>query len=182
VALSDDLRRAAESAVRWAEMGEELTGIIPAEPSAAVRVYLCSFTLNGGRRWLVFDDRGSPVTSRSLVREAVSIAALCELAEETAVGGDLDDLAAELVALELTERPVGIEQAQEAVRALQHAVGAPPQVASPERLDGLGHAARRLEQTLGDGASPFAEAMKVSTASVEALTQEVESNYKVDLE
>jgi hypothetical protein len=181
VALTDDLRRAAEAAVRYAVEGEDLTGIIPAEPASGVRLYLCAFAVEGERSWLVLDGGGQPVEDRSLVRDTVSIAALCELAEETAGGGDLDDLSSQLVALRLTEAPVGIEEAEEAVRALQDAIGAGVQVATPSRLDELGQATRRLELALGEGASPFGEAMKAAMGSVEALTGDVERNYKLVL-
>jgi hypothetical protein len=181
VALSDDLRRAAEAAVRYADAGEELSGIIPAQPTAGVRVYLCAYTLDHRRTWLVVDDDGKVIDSRDLVRDTVSIAALCELAEETAGGGDLDDLSAELVALRLTEAPAGIEEAEAAVRALQGAVGEPPHLASPERLDDLGRATRRLETALGEGGSPFAEAMKAAMTTIDAVTADVERNYKREL-
>jgi hypothetical protein len=92
MALSDDLRRAAEAAVRYATPGEELTGIVPAEPERGVRVYLCAYAAGEERSWLVLDDAGAPVDSRALVRDTVSIAALCELAEETAGLVDGTDL------------------------------------------------------------------------------------------
>ena len=142
MALTEDLRRAAEAAVRYADAGEELTGIVAAEPAAGDRVYLCAYALEEQRRWLAVDSDGRAIESRRLVRDAVSIAALCELAEETAGGGDLDDLAAQLVSLRLTEAPAGIEEAEEAVRALQHQIGSVPQVATPDRLDELGRATR----------------------------------------
>ena len=182
MALSDDLRRAAEAAVRFADPDEELTGIIAAEPATGLRLYLCAYTVDAERRWLVLDDDGRPVESRVLVRDAISIAALCELAEETAGGGQLDDLAAELASLRITEAPVGIEEAQEAVRALERTIGNGPQLAAPDRLDDVGRATRRLEQALGEGGgSPFAEAMKGAIASVEALAADVERHYKRDL-
>lgn len=181
MALSDDLRRAAEAAVRYADAGEELSGIIPAEPASGVRVYLCAYTLDSRRTWLVVDDDGHAVESRGLVRDTVSIAALCELAEETAGGGDLDELSGRLVALRLTDAPAGIEEAEAAVRALQHTVGEAPQLASPVRLDDLGRATRRLEVALGEGTSPFAEAMKVAMTTIEALTDDVERSYKREL-
>lgn len=181
MALTDELRRAAEAAIRYADEGEELTGIIPAEPAAGVRLYLCAFAVEDERSWLVLDADGRPVESRSLVRETVSIAALCELAEETAGGGDLDELSSQLVALRVTEAPLGIEEAEEAVRALQGTIGGGVRVATPSRLDALGQATRRLELALGEGASPFAEAMKAAMASVEALAGDVERNYKLVL-
>ena len=82
--LDGDLRRAAEAAVPYATEGEELVGIVPAEPASGVRLYVCAY---GGRQestWLVLDATGVPVEERALVRDAVSIAALCEVAEEAA--------------------------------------------------------------------------------------------------
>jgi hypothetical protein len=46
-------------------------------------------------------------------------------------------------------------------------------------LDEVGAATRRLELALGtDGRSPFADAMQQGSAAVQALTTEVEANYK----
>ncbi len=79
------------------------------------------------------------------IRDVVAITALCEIAEESAVGVDLDELMAQLVALRLTENPEGIEEAEAALRTLQHTIGTPPHLATPARLDeiGAGHAAAR---------------------------------------
>ena len=104
------------------------------------------------------------VGERALVRAAVSVAALAELAEESAGGGKLEELRQQLVALRVTEAPEGIEDAEEAALALERTIAATPRVASPEYLDAIGFAARRLEQALGEiGSSPFAEAMKNAT-------------------
>jgi hypothetical protein len=85
VALDQELRRIADAAVTHCAEGEELTGIVPAEPSSGVRVYVCSYQVGDDRSWLVLDAEGHTVVDRSLVRDAVSIAALYELAED-AVG------------------------------------------------------------------------------------------------
>jgi hypothetical protein len=82
VELEQELRRIADAAVRHAAEGEELTGIVPAEPGTGVRVYVCAFGDGQETSWLVLDSDGRPVEDRSLVRDAVSIAALYELAEE----------------------------------------------------------------------------------------------------
>jgi hypothetical protein len=88
MALDLELRRIAESAVTYCRDGEELAGIIPAEPTVGVRLYVCAYRDGEEASWLVLDSDGSPVEDRSLVRDAVSIAALYELAEEAAGKGD----------------------------------------------------------------------------------------------
>jgi hypothetical protein len=180
VELGDELARIAEAAIRFADPGEELAGIVPAEPSSGRRGYLCAFRRDGeATSWLVLDNGARPVDDRIAVRETVSIAALCELADELAGGGDLDELRSQLVALRVTENPPGIDEAEEAALALQAAIGGTPRVATPEHLDTVGAATGRLERVLGGSASPFANAMKQASATVNELTRDVEAAYKV---
>jgi hypothetical protein len=183
VALSDELDRVAEVAAGYAATGEELAGIVASEPGQGRRAYLCAFSADGARSWLALDSEGAPVSSRALVREIASIAALCELAEDAAGGGELEELRAQLATVRVTENPPGIDAAEEAALELERTLGAPPRVASPAYLDAVGAATRKLELALGTSAgSPFAEAMKQATVAVDALTLEVESSYKVPLE
>lgn len=178
--LSEQLARIAEAARGFAGTGEELAAVIPAEPGSGVRVYLCAYGDEGeNKSWLALDDDGRPIASRSLLRDAVSIAALCEVAEEVAGGGRLDDLRSQLVALRMTENPPGIEEAEEATLALERAVGAIPRLASPAYLDEIGAASQRLEQALGEiGRSPFAEALKHAVDTVDELSRDVERDYR----
>ena len=183
MALSDELSRVAEVAAGHAARGEELAGIIAAEPGEGRRAYLCAFSGDGVRSWLALDAAGEPVASRALVRESVSIAALCELAEDAAGGGELEELRSQLATLRLTEEPPGIEEAEEAALELERVIGVPPRLATPAYLDAVGAATRKLELALGSAtASPFAEAMKRGTVAVDALAQEVETTYKLPLE
>ena len=104
MSLDQELRRIADAAVAYCAEGEELTGIVPAEPGSGVRVYVCAYQAGNERSWLVLDSDGRAVQDRSLVRDAVSIAALYELAEDAvgasdgeprvATPGELDALAA----------------------------------------------------------------------------------------
>ena len=181
MSLNEELERIAAAATLNADAGETLLGILSAEPHPGERVYLCAFERGGGRSWLALDGAGAPVTSRRAVRDAASIAALCELAEEVAAGGDLDDLIARLVAVRMTEAPAGIEEAEEAARNLQRTIEPPPRLASPDYLDRIGDATRRLERALGEGGSPFAEGMKCGMEAVDQLTQEIEGSYKGEL-
>jgi hypothetical protein len=176
--LEEEIAAAREAALRHAEPGEELVGVVPAEPGGA-RVYVCAYERDGGSAWLALDETGQPLGDRALVRDAVSIAALCELAEETAGGGDVGDLRARLVELRLTENPEGIEEAERAAAELQETIAAPPRVASVGYLDAIGGAATRLEHALGEvGDSPFAVAMKSGLAAAEDLALQVERSYK----
>ncbi|MDQ2981873.1 MAG: hypothetical protein M3R26_06095 [Actinomycetota bacterium] len=85
MSLSEDVGRIAEAAVRYAAPGEELAAVLPVEPASGERVYLCAFSqADGAQGWLALDDRGSPLTNRTLIRDAASIAALVEIAEESA--------------------------------------------------------------------------------------------------
>jgi hypothetical protein len=184
VTLPDDFDRIAAAARALAEDGEQVTGVLAAEPPTGGRVYLCAFTRPEGLTWLALDDEGQPVTRREVVRAAASLIALCEVAEESAGGGELDDLLARLVALRLTENPIGIDEAEEAVRELQRVLGATPRVATAAFLDDVGEATRRLEEALGEsgGGSPFAELMKQGAASVEEFRTDVESHYRGELD
>ena len=109
---------------------------------------------------------------RALVRDTVSIVGLCELAEESAGGGDPD-----LLGTLLAEG--GLAEASQAAEALQNTIAEPPRVASPAYLDAIGAAASRLERALGDaGPSPFAHAMQAGAGAVDELVSDVERTYK----
>jgi hypothetical protein len=179
VALADDLERIAATAATHAD-GAALTGILAAEPATGLRVYVCAFESAAGERsWLALRGDGVPVQSQRDVRDAVSIAALCEVAEEAAFPGDLDDLRAQLVALRITESPDGIDEAEDAARDLQLVLGSPPHLASPERLDEIGRAVRRLELALDPAApSPFSQAMRSAVDVADALWADVATAYR----
>jgi hypothetical protein len=184
VALSHELARAADAAAAFATDGESLEAVLAAEPYPDRRLYLCSFASGSepqSRTWLVVDADGSPVSRRDAVRDAVSVAALAEIAADTAAGGDLDALLRELDSLEQAEPSADVAGARAAAVALRDVVGEPPRVATPAYLDDVGAATRRLELALGEGASPFATAMAAARAAVEALTAEVEAGYKREL-
>jgi hypothetical protein len=177
--LEEEISGARAAAARYVDDGEEVIGVVPTEPREGGRVYLCAYRSDGDPSWIALDETGAPVVDRALVRDAVSIAAMCELAEECAGGGDLGELRARLLELRLTEQPEGIEEAEEAAAELQATIVAPPRVATLAYLDGLGRAAARLEQALGGvGGSSFAAAMKSGIAAADDLAAQVERAYK----
>jgi hypothetical protein len=184
MSLSDELERAAEDALAAIEGGVSVSGVLPTEAQPGARVFVCSIDgADGTRGWLAVRLDGSLVTARSDLRAAVSIAALCEVAADSAAGGDLDGLIASLADLREREAPEGIEDAEEAARALREVIGDPPQLATPERLDEIGAATRRLEHELDPGGpSPFASALKAAQGAVQELQREVEAGYLAELD
>jgi hypothetical protein len=163
--LADEITAARDAALALAEDGEALTGVVPTEPGLGARVYLCAYENGDGLGWLALDADGVPVVDRTLLRDAVSIAALCELAEESAGGGDLDELRARLAELRRVENPDGIDVAERAAEELAAVVGETPRLASPAYLDDFG--------------SP--DVVTSAFGAVESLTDEVEAAYKQEL-
>jgi hypothetical protein len=181
VALEEEIEAARTAAAAFVREGEELVGVVPTEPAEGARVYLCAYANGDERAWLALDGDGATVDDRRLVRDAASIAALCELAEESAGGGDLPELRARLAELRETERPEGIEEAEEAAARLEAAIQPPPRLATPAYLDAIGNAAAALERALGGHGSPFAEALTFGLASAEEFAAEVEGTYRLEL-
>jgi hypothetical protein len=181
--LADDLERVAELAAAHGSDSDVVSGVLATETEPGRRVYLCSIDgADGTRAWAGVADDGSLVTTRAELRAAVSIAALCEVAVDTAGGGDLDGLIASLADLRARDAPEGIEDAEEAAHALRAVIGDPPQLATPARLDEIGAATRRLELQLDPGgASPFSAALKAAQDAVSELQREVEAGYLVEL-
>ena len=183
--LAEELERIAARAASFAEREERVLAVLATEARAGRRVYLCAFGGADGSAagWLALDATGESIAERQVVRDAVSIAAMCEVAEETAAGGDLDELKSRLVALRVTEDPPGIDEAEAALEELQRVLGSPPQLATTGRLDAIGHATRQLELALGGDleGSPFLQAMKGAPGVVDRLTADVESSYRAPL-
>jgi hypothetical protein len=179
VEASADLARIAAVAERFAEPGERVAGIVSAELLTGRRIYLCAFEAPEGLSWLALDEATEPISDRGVVREAASLAALCEVAEESAGGGRLHELQARLAEVQRTEAPAGIEEAAAAAAELARTLEAEPRVASAAYLDAVGAASRRLERALGDAErSPFAAAMQQAMPAVDELAAQVERNYR----
>src|SRR5262249_5485236 len=131
MALADDLDRIAGQA---AGLGQ-VAGVLAAEPGLARRFYLGALAGDDAPRVAVLADDGRGVEKREDIRDVASIVAMCELAEELAGGGDLEQLRAQLAQVRIVEQPPGIEEAEEAALALERTIGAPPRVATPAFLD-----------------------------------------------
>ena len=122
MALADDLERIAAAAARHGRV----TAVLAAEPASARRFYLVALAAGEERRWAVVDDAGELVDRREDVRDTASIVAMCELAEDLAGGGDLEQLRVELARVRIVEQPPGIAEAEEAALGLERALGAAP--------------------------------------------------------
>src|SRR5262249_42477264 len=97
VDVATDLERIAAAAQTLAN-GDVVVAVLAAQPADGIRRYLCAFEGPGATRsWLALDDAAEPLTNRSAVHDAATILALCELAEECAFPGDLDELRSQLV-------------------------------------------------------------------------------------
>ena len=184
MSLAADVERVARLAATLAGPDATVSGVVPTEPRPGAPVYLCSFDgADGSRSWLAVREDGSPVADRLEVRAAVSIAGLCELAEDVAGGGELDALIERLEEIRRTESPPGIEDAVTAARELLAVLGEPPQLATPERLDAIGAATWRLERELDpSGASAFSLAMRSGQVAVSELQRDVEAGYLLPLD
>ncbi len=180
--LKAELTAAAEAAGGYEAGGEELAGVVPAEPLVDRRTYLCAYRSDDSVRWLVLNGGGQPVSDRTLVKETASIIATCELAEESAGGGDLPALRARLAEIRQEDNPDGIDEAENAADELEQLVSATPNVASPSYLDRIGERVRRLEVALGEtGSSPFVAAMRHGVGVVEEFARDVQDSYKSEM-
>ena len=83
MALSEDVSRIAGAAAHHRAPGQQVVAVLAVETAAGERIYLAAFAdPEGHQQWLALDHDGLPVTSRERVREAASIAALVEVAED----------------------------------------------------------------------------------------------------
>jgi hypothetical protein len=175
--LEEDLVRIAGAATAHGDV----TAVLAAEPASGMRRYLVALGADVERRWLVLDDAGAVVTLRDEIRDTASIDAMCELAEDLAGGGDLEQLRVELARVRIVEQPPGIAEAEEAALGLERALGAPPRLATPAFLDAVGAATVALERALGETSSPFSAAIRGATGAVDEFVREVERDYAAEL-
>ena len=85
MALSEDVSRIAAVAATHRDPSQRVVAVLAVETAAGERLYLAAFADREGKQeWLALDHDGMPVTARARVREAASIAALVEVAEEAA--------------------------------------------------------------------------------------------------
>jgi hypothetical protein len=220
VTLEQELAAAQDAAAPHAAPGERVAAVIPAEPAGGLRVNLVAF--EGGERlgYVLLDAEGSAVADERLVRDAVSLIALCELAEEVSMAAAAVDIGQRFQAVSALLADAEPEASAAAARVAAAArrvgeVAAGPRVATPRYLDRLADAAddlgaafaayashaERIAQAAGaDGIEQerareawaalaetgragdpggVGQALEGSTASVEALADDVIAGYRV---
>ena len=154
--LVERLEEAHAAAAGHAAPGEEVVGVLPAEPGTGERVYVLAFRSGDSLTYLAVDSRHEPIRDRQLVRDAATILALAERAEEASgamMGPALiqryDATAQELDALGEAGAAASCRAAVEALRELE-AAAAGPRVASPAFLDAVAYAAADVGAALGE--------------------------------
>jgi hypothetical protein len=147
-----DLLRAAAAASARAEPGESVVAVLAAAPFLGPVLYLCALRAgpeDAPLSWVAFDDAGVTVTDERLIREAASLSALCETAEE-ASGALLADEVARTAHAGILLAGDDHPSVKDALRGVEHAarglVGLSEgvRVASAPYLDQLADAARTL--------------------------------------
>ena len=175
MALAEELERIAELA--------GATAVLAAEAQAGERVYLCAFEADGRAHLAGARRERRAVAERRRVRDAVAILALCELAAETAAGGDLDDLRSQLTALRLTENPPGSTRRNRRRSSSSTCSGAArPRHPRAPRRDRRGDPAagsRSRRRSPGLPVRRGDEGGERGRGST--LQREVESSYRIDL-
>jgi hypothetical protein len=153
VTLEAELERIAGAAGAHARAGEELAAVMPAEPAPGVRVYLTAYRAGEELGYLVLDAGGAPVTDRRLVRDAVSVLALAERAEEASAAVAAEPIADsfEAAAGALAGADAGAAAAARAVAEAARELAATAEglrLATPAYLDRLAAAAGALTAAL----------------------------------
>jgi hypothetical protein len=148
VSVEEQLLAAHEAAGAHAEPGEQVLAVLPAEPGRGRTVFLAAYGPPGGTpTYLALDGDHRPVADRQLVKDAVTMLALAELAEEASGAVAADDLRGRFqeAGRVLAGRPQA-EAADAVVAALDRVseTAAGPRIATPLLLDRLAAAAGDL--------------------------------------
>jgi hypothetical protein len=158
MASEDQLLAAAAAAKPFAAAGEEVLGVLVADPFERGLVYLCALGPAADDdladddvpelAWIALDGVGLALADARRVQEAATLAALCETAEEAALVPDAAEIAeAAERALALSGERADLRAALEATHAAALAAaahGAGLRVARTGYVDELADAARGL--------------------------------------
>ncbi|HEY3764804.1 MAG TPA: hypothetical protein VGL44_06565 [Gaiellales bacterium] len=161
--LEQELETTLAAAGRHAGPGEHAVAVIAAEPQSGTRVYVVAFESGGELGYVALDAAGAAVSDRRLIKDAVTLAALAERAEEVSGATAAEELAERFGAAARTLRAAGATVAADAADAVVATAGrlsaaaAGPRAATPQFLDALAPLAAELASVL-DAFVPYAEA------------------------
>jgi hypothetical protein len=147
--LEEELETAVAAAGRHARPGEEPVAVMAAEPAGA-RVFVVALAAGEELGYVAVDGAGAPVADRRLVKDAVSLAALAERAEEVSGATAADELVAQFRASSQALRGAGEGEAADAAEAVAGAAqrlggaAAGPRAATPVYLDRIAALAGEL--------------------------------------
>jgi hypothetical protein len=159
--LEEDLETAVAAAGRHARPGERPVAVMAAEPAGA-RLFVVALTAGEELGYVALDTAGEPVADRRLVKDAVSLAALAERAEEVSGATAADELVAQFRATSGALRGAGEGEAADAAEAVAAAgerlgeAAAGPRAATPVYLDRIAALAGALGAAI-EGFVPHAE-------------------------
>jgi hypothetical protein len=92
--LEQELEATLAAAGRHALGDERPVAVIATEPASGARVYVIAFAAGADLAYIALDGSGAPVSDRQVVRDAVSLAALAERAEEVSGATAAEELMA----------------------------------------------------------------------------------------
>jgi hypothetical protein len=151
VTLADALAAALEAGREHAGEDEEVVAVMPAEPGTGARVYLLAFCRGGELSYLALDGALAPVRDPRLLRDAVSVIAMAERADEASGAVAAEELAGLLADARAQLEAAGQDDAAAAAAAVATGLAelaeaaAGPRVATPHYLDEIAARARALE-------------------------------------
>jgi hypothetical protein len=154
VTLAEELELAAEAAAEHAEATERVAAVMAAEPGRGSRVYVVALEREENHAYLALDGNLVPTDDRRLVRDAVTMIGLAELAEEVSGAVAADELDGLFADAERRLADAGHEDAAESAAAVRSALAElsvaaeGPRVATPGYLDRVGAAAMTLGAVL----------------------------------
>ena len=151
--LEQELETTLTAAGRLARPDERAVAVMATEP-AGERVYVVAFAAGDDLGYVALDGAGAPVTDRRLVKDAVSLAALAERAEEVSGATAAEELGERFGEAAAVLRRVGDREAAAAADAVIAAAGrlgaaaAGPRPATPQFLDRMAAHAAELATAL----------------------------------
>lgn len=171
--LEQELETTLAAAGRLAQPGERAVAVMATEPAAGDRVYVVAFAAGDDLGYVALDAAGAPVSDRRRVKDAVSLAALAERAEEVSGATAAEELVGRFGEAAAVLGRMGDKEGAEAAAgvvaaARRLAEGASgPRAATPQFLDRMAALAVGLAAAL-DAFFPLAE--RLPDASVGAPT------------